>query len=152
MIEGLKSWIITILISAFIVNIVDMMLPDSKLKPYINLVINFIFVFMVITPIINLFSNNISFEDKILSTISGYNKEYAESAEQLAIKSGADKLASGYEEGLKFIEHFNQTYQKDLKVIWISEKPLDSTSIKANSSTELYITTTSNLYNTLITK
>ena len=41
MIEGLKSWIITILISAFIVNIVDMMLPDSKLKPYINLVINF---------------------------------------------------------------------------------------------------------------
>ena len=57
-----------------------------------------------------------------------------------------------YEEGLKFIEHFNQTHQKDLKVIWISEKPLDSTSIKANSSTELYITTTSNLYNTLITK
>ena len=66
MIESLKSWIVTILISAFIVNIVDMMLPKSKLKPYINLVINFIFVFTVVTPIINLFSNNVSFEDKIL--------------------------------------------------------------------------------------
>ena len=49
-------------------------------------------------------------------------------------------------------EGFINNYFNNLKVIWISEKPLDSTSIKANSSTELYITTTSNLYNTLITK
>ncbi|MDU2198530.1 MAG: stage III sporulation protein AF, partial [Peptostreptococcaceae bacterium] len=52
MLESLKSWIITILIGAFIVSIVDMILPKSKIKPYINLVVNFIFVFIVITPII----------------------------------------------------------------------------------------------------
>lgn len=131
MIEGLKSWIITILISAFIVNIVDMMLPDSKLKPYINLVINFIFVFMVITPIINLFSNNISFEDKILSTISGYNKEYAESAEQLAIKSGADKLASGYEEGLKSVLKLKlDNYGYDLEDIEFDGENISNIKIK----------------------
>ena len=44
MLENIKSWIVTILIGAFIVNIVDMILPSSKLKPYINLVVNFIFV------------------------------------------------------------------------------------------------------------
>jgi site-specific recombinase XerD len=55
-----------------------------------------------------------------------------------------------FEKGLS--ETTKKSYQNDLKVIWISEKPLDSTSIKANSSTELYITTTSDLYNTLITK
>ena len=45
--DEIKSWIICILIGAFIINIVDMVLPESKLKPYINLVCNFIFIFIV---------------------------------------------------------------------------------------------------------
>ena len=40
-----------------------MILPDSKVKPYINLVCNFIFVFMIISPLVSVFSNNMSLED-----------------------------------------------------------------------------------------
>lgn len=101
MIESLKSWIITILIGAFIVSIVDMILPKSKIKPYINLVVNFIFVFIVITPIISLFSGDSSLEDKILKMMSDYNKEYIESSNRLASESGTNSLANNYEEGLK---------------------------------------------------
>ena len=101
MIESLKSWIITILIGAFIVSIVDMLLPKSKIKPYINLVVNFIFVFIVITPIISLFSGDFSLEDKILKMTSDYNKEYIESSNKLASESGTNSLANNYEEGLK---------------------------------------------------
>lgn len=101
MIESLKSWIITILIGAFIVSIVDMLLPKSKIKPYINLVVNFIFVFIVITPIISLFSGDFSLEDKILKMMSDYNKEYIESSNRLASESGTNSLANNYEEGLK---------------------------------------------------
>ena len=101
MIESLKSWIITILIGAFIVSIVDMLLPKSKIKPYINLVVNFIFVFIVITPIISLFSGDFSLEDKILKMMSDYNKEYIESSNKLASESGTNSLANSYEEGLK---------------------------------------------------
>ncbi|QJA09191.1 stage III sporulation protein AF [Romboutsia sp. CE17] len=101
MIESLKSWIITILIGAFIVSIVDMLLPKSKIKPYINLVVNFIFVFIVITPIISLFSGDFSLEDKILKMMSDYNKEYIESSNKLASESGTNSLANNYEEGLK---------------------------------------------------
>ena len=101
MIESLKSWIITILIGAFIVSIVDMLLPKSKIKPYINLVVNFIFVFIVITPIISLFSGDFSLEDKILKMMSDYNKEYIESSNRLASESGTNSLANSYEEGLK---------------------------------------------------
>lgn len=101
MIESLKSWIITILIGAFIVSIVDMLLPKSKIKPYINLVVNFIFVFIVITPIISLFSGDSSLEDKILKMMSDYNKEYIESSNKLASESGTNSLANNYEEGLK---------------------------------------------------
>lgn len=101
MIDSLKSWIITILIGAFIVSIVDMLLPKSKIKPYINLVVNFIFVFIVITPIISLFSGDSSLEDKILKMMSDYNKEYIESSNKLASESGTNSLANNYEEGLK---------------------------------------------------
>jgi stage III sporulation protein AF len=101
MLESIKSWIITILIGAFIVNIVDMILPSSKIKPYINLVVNFIFVFIVLTPIISFFSKDISLEDKILKSMSEYNKEYVDSINELADKTGNNSLSKGYEDGLK---------------------------------------------------
>lgn len=101
MLESIKSWIITILIGAFIVNIVDMILPSSKIKPYINLVVNFIFVFIILTPIISFFSKDISLEDKILKSMSQYNKEYVDSINELAYKTGNNSLSKGYEDGLK---------------------------------------------------
>ncbi len=55
MLEGIKAWIVSVLIGAFIVNIVDMILPSSKIKPYVNLVLNFMFVFIVITPVVGFF-------------------------------------------------------------------------------------------------
>lgn len=101
MIDSIKMWIVTILIGAFIVNIVNMILPESKIKPYINLVLNFIFVFIVLTPVINLFSKDISLEDKILQSMSKYNKEYVDSINKLADKTGNNSLSKGYESGLK---------------------------------------------------
>ena len=46
MLGSIRSWIVSILLAAFIVNIVNMILPSSKIKPYINLVLNFLFVFI----------------------------------------------------------------------------------------------------------
>ena len=101
MLGGIKMWVITILIATFIINIVNMILPDSKLKPYINLVLNFIFIFIVLTPIINLFSGNMSLEDKILKSMEKYNKEYVQSMSQLSDKTGNKSLTNSYENGLK---------------------------------------------------
>ena len=67
MLESIKTWIVTVLIGAFIVNIVDMILPSSKIKPYINLVVNFIFVFIILTPIANFFSKDMSLEEILCS-------------------------------------------------------------------------------------
>ena len=100
MLESIKSWIITILIGAFIVNIVDMILPSSKLKPYINLVVNFIFVFIVLTPIINFFSKDMSLDNRILKSMTEYSKQYVDSSNQLAQKTGNSSLTKGYEDGL----------------------------------------------------
>lgn len=61
MLEGIKAWIVSVLIGAFIVNIVDMILPSSKIKPYVNLVLNFMFVFIVITPVVGFFFKRYEF-------------------------------------------------------------------------------------------
>ena len=101
MLESIKIWIVTILIGAFIVNLVSMILPESKLNPYINLVISFIFVFIIINPIISFFSKNSSLEDTILKSINKYNKEYVDSINKLNDKAKLNNLSKGYEDGVK---------------------------------------------------
>jgi stage III sporulation protein AF len=101
MLDSIKTWIISILIAAFIVNIVNMVLPSSKIKSYINLVLNFIFIFIVINPIINFFSGDDSLEDRLLKTYTKYNKEYIDSMNNLSKDTGNESIKSGYEDGLK---------------------------------------------------
>ena len=100
MLESVKTWIVSILIAAFIVNIVNMVLPSSKIKSYINLVLNFIFIFIVISPVIDFFSENISLEDRLLKTYTKYNQDYIESMNNLSKDVGNTSIKSGYEDGL----------------------------------------------------
>lgn len=103
MLDSIKAWIVSILIGAFIVNIVNMILPSSKIKSYINVVLNFIFIFIVISPVINLFTDGISLEDKLLKTYTKYNQDYKESVEKLSKNTGNESIKSSYEEGLKSV-------------------------------------------------
>ncbi|WP_270941897.1 stage III sporulation protein AF [Romboutsia lituseburensis] len=135
MLDNIKMWIVTILIGAFIVNIVDMILPSSKLKPYINLVVNFIFVFIVLTPIIGLFSKNISLEDTILKSIGKYNKEYVDSINELADKTGHNSLCKGYEDGLKEVLELKLgEYGYELKDVEFNGSDIENIKIKEKNS------------------
>ncbi|OPJ56941.1 stage III sporulation protein AF [Alkalithermobacter paradoxus] len=79
----IKVWISTILIGAFIVNVIELILPSGNLKPYVNLVLSFMFIFIIITPISNFFSKDIPLEDKILQKYSDFQYKYHQSAATL---------------------------------------------------------------------
>ena len=131
MLENIKSWIVTILIGAFIVNIVDMILPSSKLKPYINLVVNFIFVFIVLTPIINFFSKDMSLDNKILKSMTEYSKQYVDSSNQLAQKTGNSSLTKGYEDGLKEVLKLKlNEYGYELDEIQLNGNKIEKITVK----------------------
>ena len=135
MLDNIKMWIVTILVAAFIVNIVDMMLPSSKIKPYINLVLNFIFVFIVLTPIISLFSNNMSLEDTILKSMGRYNKEYVDSINELADKTGHNSLTKGYEDGLKDVLELKlDEYNYELEDIEFDGSEIGNIKLKEKNS------------------
>lgn len=82
-------------------NIVDMVLPKGKLKPYINLVCNFIFVFIVISPIASFFTEKSSLEDKILKSMTDYNQKYIESNKEILEQDKNLDLSKEYEKNLK---------------------------------------------------
>ena len=131
MLENIKSWIVTILIGAFIVNIVDMILPSSKLKPYINLVVNFIFVFIVLTPIINFFSKDMSLDNRILKSMTEYSKQYVDSSNQLAQKTGNSSLTKGYEDGLKEVLKLKlNEYGYELDEIQLNGNKIEKITVK----------------------
>ena len=135
MLDSIKMWIATILVGAFIVNIVDMILPSSKLKPYINIVLNFIFVFIALTPIINLFSKDISLEDRVLKYMSSYNKEYVDSVNELADKTGNNSLTKGYENGVKQVLQLKlDEYGYELEDIKFKGSNIENIKLKNNSN------------------
>lgn len=135
MLDSIKMWIATILVGAFIVNIVDLILPSSKLKPYINIVLNFIFVFIALTPIINLFSKDISLEDRVLKYMSSYNKEYVDSVNELADKTGNNSLTKGYEDGVKQVLQLKlDEYGYELEDIKFKGSNIENIKLKNNSN------------------
>ena len=127
----IKNWIVCVLIGAFIVNIVDMILPKSKLKPYINLVCNFIFVFIVISPIAGFFSEKNSLEDKILKYMTEYNQKYVESSTQIFKENKSLDLDKEYENNLKsVIELKLDEYGYELEDIDLNGTDIKSLKVK----------------------
>lgn len=127
----IKNWIICILISAFIVNIVDMVLPESKLKPYINLVCNFIFIFIVISPIVSFLSSGDSLEDKLLKSMNNYNEKYVETNKDLADGNNNFDLNKEYQNNLKTVLQLKlDEYGYELEDIDFDGTDIESLKIK----------------------
>ncbi|MCC0683729.1 stage III sporulation protein AF [Clostridioides sp. ZZV14-6345] len=136
MLEGIKTWIVSVLIGAFIVNIVDMILPSSKIKPYVNLVLNFMFVFIVITPVVGFFSKDMSLGDRILKSMGNYNKQYVDSTNDLAKETGNNSLSKGYEDGLKEVLKLKlDEYGYDLEDIELNGANINNIKIKEKNNT-----------------
>ena len=137
MLESIKIWIVTVLIGIFIINIVDMILPSSKIKPYINLVVNFIFVFIILTPIVNFFSKDMSLENKILKYMNDYNKQYVDSVNGLADKTGNNSLSKGYEDGLKEVLKLKlDEYGYELNEIEIEDNQIEKITVKEKNNSD----------------
>ena len=135
MLESIKTWIVTVLIGTFIINIVDMILPSSKIKSYINLVVSFIFVFIILTPIVNFFSKDMSLEDKILKYMNDYNREYVDSVNGLMNKVGNKSLSKGYEEGLREVLKLKlDEYGYELNEIELNDNQIEKITVKEKNN------------------
>lgn len=136
MLVGIKSWIVCVLIGAFIVNIVDMILPKSTIKPYINLVLNFIFIFIVLSPVVGLIKGDIGLENRILKSMDEYNKKYEDSSNYLSEETGAiNGLSNTYEDSLREVIKLRlDEYGYDLDSIELDGAKVSNIKIKEKES------------------
>ena len=134
-VRKIKNWIVCILIGAFIVNIVDILLPKSKLKPYINLVCNFIFVFIVISPIVSVLLEGDSLENKLLKSMNDYNEKYIEANKDLLNKDNDFDLNKEYQNNLKNVLQLKlEEYGYELENINFDGTDIESIKIKENQN------------------
>lgn len=134
-VRKIKNWIVCILIAAFIVNIVDIILPKSKLKPYINLVCNFIFVFIVISPIVSFLLESDSLEDKLLKSMNDYNEKYIEANREILDKNSNFDLNKEYQNNLKNVLQLKlEEYGYELESINFDGTDIESLKIKEKES------------------
>lgn len=108
-----------------------MVLPESKLKPYINLVCNFIFIFIVISPIVSFLSSGDSLEDKLLKSMTNYNEKYVETNKDLADGNNNFDLNKEYQNNLKTVLQLKlDEYGYELEDIDFDGTDIESLKIK----------------------
>ena len=108
-----------------------MVLPESKLKPYINLVCNFIFIFIVISPIVSFLSSGDSLEDKLLRSMNNYNEKYVETNKDLADGNNNFDLNKEYQNNLKTVLQLKlDEYGYELEDIDFDGTDIESLKIK----------------------
>ena len=108
-----------------------MVLPESKLKPYINLVCNFIFIFIVISPIVSFLSSGDSLEDKLLKSMNNYNEKYVETNKALADGNNNFDLNKEYQNNLKTVLQLKlDEYGYELEDIDFDGTDIESLKIK----------------------
>lgn len=108
-----------------------MVLPESKLKPYINLVCNFIFIFIVISPIVSFLSSGDSLEDKLLKSMNDYNEKYVETNKDLADGNNNFDLNKEYQNNLKTVLQLKlDEYGYELEDIYFDGTDIESLKIK----------------------
>lgn len=108
-----------------------MVLPESKLKPYINLVCNFIFIFIVISPIVSFLSSGDSLEDKLLKSMNNYNEKYVETNKDLADGNNNFDLNKEYQNNLKTVLQLKlDQYGYELEDIDFDGTDIESLKIK----------------------
>ncbi|SDY48312.1 stage III sporulation protein AF [Proteiniborus ethanoligenes] len=78
MIEILKNWVINIVVIIFFVAFIEIMLPKSSMKRYVNMVLGLLIIIVLINPIIKFMANDIDIEREVFLNISKQNNMYSD--------------------------------------------------------------------------
>lgn len=75
MIEAIKGWIINIVIVIILLSFLEILMPDSKMKKYINLILGFIVMLVILGPIIEVLNSTDNLQDDVFIISSELNKK-----------------------------------------------------------------------------
>ncbi len=74
MIDFLKDWVTNIIILVVLISFLEIILPSSSMKRYINMIIGLLIIIVLINPFIKLITNDINIEREVLFNILESNE------------------------------------------------------------------------------
>lgn len=97
MIEFIKNWVLDIIIVIFFIAFVEIILPTSNMRKYINVVLGLLVIIVLINPIINIISKDIDIGKEVFLNINNYNK-FSASDDYNFIDVQNDQMANLYKD------------------------------------------------------
>ncbi len=108
MIEFVKSWITNIVVVIFFIAFIEILLPTSNMKKYINMILGLLIIIVIINPIIKLMSSDININREVFYNLQSYNtfemereSKYVESQNQQITEVYKKKLENEISEFVK---------------------------------------------------
>lgn len=132
-IEFLTSWIKDIAIVFVIISIIEIMLPNTNMKKYINMIIGFLIIIVIISPFVRLLNKDLDLKKEInkdfknrLSIYDDENSEFTSTQEQQIEQVYIKK----FEKEIKDLVQENTDYYVEEINIYISKNENEYGGIK----------------------
>ncbi|WIV10999.1 stage III sporulation protein AF [Proteiniborus sp. MB09-C3] len=113
MIAFLKNWVVNIVVVIFFIAFIEILLPTSNMKKYVNMILGLLIIIVLINPIIKLMSSDINIDREVFYNIKSYNafeidrdESYFESQNQQITEVYKKKLENEIAEFLKTEENY----------------------------------------------
>lgn len=78
LISYLKNWITDIVVIFVFITLLEIILPSSNMKKYIDMIIGLLIIIVFINPFIKIISKDIDIDKNIFSSMNKFNYEYKE--------------------------------------------------------------------------
>ncbi len=115
--EFIKNWIRNIIIVIIFINFLEILLPNSNIKKYLNLILGFVVMIAILNPLIGLIDNNFEIEEDFYRISSDLNKEEYKFVSQNIELKQQEQLIGLYKQKIKrdIITRIENRY--DVKVL-----------------------------------
>lgn len=142
MIELIKDWIINIVVAIFFVAFIEILLPTSNMKRYINMILGLLIIIVLINPIIKFMSSDINIEREVFLNMKNHNtfgadndSKYVEAQNSQIAEIYIKKLEKEIVDVVRKEEKYNV-----LKVNIVIEENSQSQDFGKINGIELYLT------------
>lgn len=144
LIEGMKIWIKSIVTVIILVSFLELLMPEGKMKKYLNLILGFIIMLIILNPIINILNTTESLEDEVFKLSSDMNKkEYSFSSSNIE-KKQRNQLKELYKARIKQDIEYRVESKYDVKVEKVNIEIENSTKEKMGQIKKLELIVNNN--------
>ncbi|WP_352404419.1 stage III sporulation protein AF [Sporanaerobacter acetigenes] len=123
-IEFIKDWIVDIVYMSIFISFLEIVLPRGNMKRFIDMIIGFLIIIVVINPFIKFINKDIDIERNIFTNMNRFNIEYTEndSIEDLQQNQITSVYINKIKEDIKDQVEYNFGYKViDLNVLIVED-------------------------------